>query len=137
MARRTKAAPPPPPIDASAAADQVTALWRGTRPRRRVIHVWLTDAEYAEISERAALGGLSLSGYLRTAGLNHPIRSQLDFQAVRDLVAVAGDLGRLGGLLKLWLADRRGVGATVADVNGILRDTRALQDQIRQLVGRV
>jgi len=45
--------------------------------------------------------GLSVSAYLRAAGLHHPIRSVLDHQAVCDLAKVNGDQGQLGGLLKL------------------------------------
>lgn len=110
---------------------------RQARPRGRRIDVWVTPDERSEIQRRAELGGLSLSNYLRTAGLNHPIRSVLDYQAVGDLVAVAGDLGRLGGLFKLWLAERRGEGATVGDVNKALLQARGLQDRIRQLLGRL
>lgn len=109
----------------------------GGRPRGRRIAVWVTPEERADIERRAELAGLSLSNYLRTAGMNHPIRSTLDYQAIRELVGVAGDLGRLGGLFKLWLAERRGDGATVADVNRALREARELQDKIRGLLGRV
>lgn len=109
----------------------------GGRPRGRRIAVWVTPEERADIERRAELAGLSLSNYLRTAGMNHPIKSVLDYQAVRELVGVAGDLGRLGGLFKLWLAERRGDGAPVADVNRALREARELQDIIRGLLGRV
>lgn len=57
-----------------------------------------------------AQAGLSLSTYLLAAGLNHPIRSVADLDAVADLVRVNGDLGRVAGLLKLWLAEKRGQG---------------------------
>jgi len=60
-----------------------------------------------EITSRAAKSGSSISAYLRAVGLNHPIRSVLDLKAVADLVRVNGDLGRVAGLLKLWLAEKR------------------------------
>jgi hypothetical protein len=65
----------------------------------------------ARIEERAKATGLSISAYLRTAGLGHPIESVLDHAAVMDLAKVNGDQGRLGGLLKWWLMDRPGRGA--------------------------
>lgn len=110
---------------------------RQARERLRPLRVVVSVAERAEIERRAELAGLSISGYLRAAGLNHPIQSTLDYAAVRELAQVAGDLGRLGGLLKLWLAEKRGVGAKPIDVDRLLKDTRALQDQVRERMARV
>lgn len=108
-----------------------------TRDRIRRMLVAVTPGERAEIERRAALAGMSLSAYLRTAGLNHPIRSVLDYQAALELAKVSGDLGRLGGLLKQWLAEPRGSAALDADLKQALRETRALQDRIREGMGRV
>jgi hypothetical protein len=109
------------------------------RPRREVppIKVWVTDDEKTEIAVRAAQAGLSLSSYLLAAGLNHPIRSVVDLAAVADLAKVNGDLGRVAGLLKLWLAEKRGQGASSADVEAMMRDFRALQAQVFDLMGKV
>ena len=75
------------------------------QPRRRgkPIEVWVTDEEKATITERAEEAGMSRSGYLRALGLNTPIRSVVDLKAVADLCRINGDLGRVAGLLKLWL----------------------------------
>jgi hypothetical protein len=99
----------------------------------------VSDDERAEIERLANVAGMSVSAYLRTAGLNHPIRSTFDYDAVRELAQVAGDLGRLGGLLKLWLTEKKGLGQGVRpiDVERLLRDTRALQNDIRNMMGRV
>lgn len=123
------------PTGAPAPAEQEQGA--ETRDRVKRIKVAVSPTERAEIERRAELANLSVSGYLRAAGLNQPIRSVLDYQAVLELAQVAGDLGRLGGLLKLWLAEQRGKGASVADVNRVLRETRELQDQMRTLMGRV
>lgn len=102
------------------------------RERLRPLRVFVTPTERAEIERLAAVAGLSVSSYLRTAGLNHPIKSVYDLDAVRDLVAIAGDLGRLGGLMKLWLAERRGEGAPVAAVNKCLENALNLQSEIKR-----
>lgn len=109
------------------------------RPRRQVppIKVWVTDSEKAEIADRAAQAGLSLSAYLLAAGLNHPIRSVADLDAVADLVRVNGDLGRVAGLLKLWLAEKRGQGARSVDVEAMMKDFRILQGQMREIMARI
>lgn len=93
----------------------------GRRPRREVppMKVWVTDDEKAEIADRAAQAGLSLSAYLLAAGLHHPIRSRVDLTAVGDLAKVNGDLGRVAGLLKLWLAEKRGQGTRPKSFYGI------------------
>ncbi len=108
-----------------------------TRDRKRPIRVFVNDDERAEIERRAAVAALPLSAYLRAAGLNEPLRPAYDYEAVRELVRVAGDLGRLGGLFKLWLSERRGEGATAAEVNRALHEARGLQDEIRTKLGRV
>ena len=79
-------------------------------PRRdsTPIYVWVTSQEKAGIQEMARTTGNSASGYLRKVGLGYEVRSILDFGRAQDLVKVNADLGRLGGLLKLWLAgDKR------------------------------
>ncbi|EJD3148802.1 CopG family transcriptional regulator [Salmonella enterica] len=111
----------------------------GRRPRREVppIKVWVTDDEKAEIADRAAQAGLSLSAYLLAAGLHHPIRSRVDLTAVGDLAKVNGDLGRVAGLLKLWLAEKRGQGARPIDVEAMMKDFRALQAEMLALMSQV
>lgn len=108
------------------------------RPRRKVppIKVWVTDAEKAEIADRAAQAGLSLSAYMLAAGLNHPIRSVYDLKAVADLGRVNGDLGRVAGLLKLWLAEKRGQGARPIDVEKMMDEFRALQTELSAIMRR-
>ncbi|MFM2287326.1 MAG: Protein TraJ, partial [Pseudomonadota bacterium] len=127
----TEAAPVP---RAAAHSDRPLA-----RDRQRPLRVVVSDDERAEIERLANVAGMSVSAYLRTAGLNHPIRSTFDYDAVRELAQVAGDLGRLGGLLKLWLTEKKGLGQGVRpiDVERLLRDTRALQNDIRNMMGRV
>lgn len=110
----------------------------GKRPRRAVppIKVWVTDDEKAKIADRAAQSGLSLSAYMLAAGLNHPIRSVYDLKAVADLGRVNGDLGRVAGLLKLWLAEKRGQGARPFDVEKMMKEFRALQDELTGIMER-
>jgi hypothetical protein len=111
-----------------------TKTGRGTRPRGTRIEVWMTLDERAEIAERAAQSGLSLSAYMRAAGLNHPIRSVYDLKAVVDLGRVNGDLGRVAGLLKLWLAEKRGQGARPSDVEKMMDDFRSLQTELSTIM---
>lgn len=108
-----------------------------TRPRGKPIKVWVTEDERADIERLAASANLSLSAYLRTAGLNQRVRSIIDIEAVNDLAKVNGDLGRVAGLLKLWLAEKRGIGADPRHVEKMMDDFRALQTQILNIMGSV
>lgn len=78
-------------------------------PTRRAsphIKVWVLPSEKAAIQAKAAAHTLSDSAYLRALGLDMPLRSTLDQEAILELAKINGDLGRLGGLLKVWLSDR-------------------------------
>ncbi len=111
----------------------------GKGPRDRINHmqVVVDPTERAEIRQRAASAGLSVSAYLRTAALNHRVHSVLDLRAVNDLVKVAGDQGRLGGLLKLWLVDQPGKGAPEIEVRRLLDRLTDLQGTLAEIVSRV
>ena len=76
---------------------------RPTRKKRLRVPV-LPDEEVA-IKKMAASTGLPVAVYLRNVGLGYQVRSILDNKKVEELARINGDLGRLGGLLKLWLTD--------------------------------
>lgn len=109
------------------------------RPRRELppIKVWVSVEERAVIQERADQTGLSLSAFLLAVGMNTPIRSVVDLTAVADLAKVNGDLGRVAGLLKLWLGEKRGEGAPAVDVDAMMVEFRELQGEVRSLMSKV
>ncbi|UVM45665.1 CopG family transcriptional regulator [Pseudomonas brassicacearum] len=107
------------------------------RRRGKPIEVWVTDDEKERITKSAKEAGLSRSGYLRALGLNTPIRSVVDLAAVTDLAKVNGELGRVAGLLKLWLAERRGEGANAIDVESTMIEFRRLQVAIGMKMGSI
>lgn len=118
----------------------MTAGTKGKAPPRRrgkPIEVWVTDEEKATITERAEEAGISRSGYLRALGFNTPIRSVVDLQAVAGLAKVNGDLGRGAGLLKLWLAERRGDGVNAIYVESVMMEFRRLQVTVGMKMGEI
>ena len=46
---------------------------------------------------------MSASSYLRRLGLALPVESTIDQRVILDLVKINADLGRFGGLIKMWL----------------------------------
>ena len=77
---------------------------RPTRKNRQLRVPVLPDEE-AAIKKMAASTGLPVAAYLRNVGLGYQVRGILDNKRVEELARINGDLGRLGGLLKLWLTD--------------------------------
>lgn len=108
-----------------------------TRDRQRPLKVWVNEAERARIEAQAQVTGLSVSAYLRSVGLGYQPRNVLDLEAVEHLAKVNADLGRLGGLLTLWLTDTPGRGAAVADVRDLLNRIKDTQDALREVVTRL
>ncbi|WP_426737572.1 plasmid mobilization protein, partial [Pseudomonas aeruginosa] len=80
---------------------------------------------------------LSRSAYLRAVGLNRPVGARADLEAVRELVKLNGDLGRVAGLLKLWLVEKRGQGARPIDIESVMIEFRELQAQIREKMSAI
>jgi hypothetical protein len=48
---------------------------------------------------------MSLSAYLLEVGQGYQPDSVVDMDQVQEMIRINADLGRLGGLLKLWLTD--------------------------------
>jgi Mobilization protein NikA len=112
-------------------------MTKETRDRRCPLRVVVSASERSRIEERAQAAGLSVSAYLRTAGLCHPIRSAFDHEAVVELARVNGDQGRLGCLLKLWLADRPGFEAPEREVRLLLDRIAELQSRLAEIAARI
>lgn len=91
----------------------------------------MTDDEKVAITERAEEAGISRLGYLRVSGLNTPIHSVVDLKAVADLGKISGDLGRIVGLLGVWLSEKTGQDACLAEIERMKVDFRELQVGIR------
>ena len=102
------------------ARDRITRLQVGVNPTER-----------AYILANAKAGGLSVSAYLRNIGIGYEVRSMLDHEHVMEIMRARSDLGRVGGLLKLWLQERKGEGATVEDVRAVLVQIEAAQAEVR------
>lgn len=104
-----------------------------TRPRT-AIKVFVAEKERALITDLAKSANLSLSAYLRAAGLNQKVRSAIDVHAVNELAKVNGELGRTADLLKKWLDEGNGARW---DVERLMKEIRELQKQSHEIMGRM
>lgn len=113
-----------------------------TRKGSTPIKVWCLPEERAQIEANARAAGQSLSMFLRNVGAGYPIRSVLDHQRVDDLARINGDLGRLGGLLKLWLTNDEklrpfGVARMQRTLLSALEEIEANQEALREVMKTV
>ena len=73
--------------------------------RDKKLRVPVLPIEDAEIRSKATDAGLTVAEYLRNLGLGYQVPSVIDNRKVDALLKINADLGRLGGLIKLWLTN--------------------------------
>ena len=71
--------------------------------RDKKLRVPVLPLEEQQIKNKAQESGLTVAQYLRNLGLGYHVPSVIDKSQVDALLKINGDLGRLGGLIKLWL----------------------------------
>jgi hypothetical protein len=101
--------------------------------------VYVTPEEKARIAANAKASRLSMSAYARTLALGGNAASSLDMDGLNKLIKMSADLGRLGGLLKMFLTnDERleDIGRDMgrATIDGTLVDIRRTQADLADLV---
>jgi len=102
-----------------------------TRKNSPPIKVYCLPEEREQIEANAKAAGMSLSTFLLTVGQGYKVTGIVDFEQVRELARINGDLGRLGGLLKLWLTnDVRTAQFGEATIRALLNRIEAKQDEI-------
>lgn len=106
-----------------------------TRKNSPPIKVYCLPEERHQIETNATAAGMSLSAYLLTVGQGYTVNGVVDYEQVRELARINGDLGRLGGLLKLWLTnDERTAAFGEATLRAVLSRIAATQDQMGQVM---
>lgn len=78
---------------------------KSTRKHGKNIRVPVLPDEEAIIKANAEVSGLSAASFIRKVAMGYQVESIVDIKQALELSRVNGDLGRLGGLLKLWLAN--------------------------------
>jgi hypothetical protein len=106
--------------------------------RRRQAHIMVrvTDEEKEKLKLKAAMCGHSAPSYIRNLALAYPLRSMVDQYAVDQLIRSRADLGRLGGLFKLWLTKNQDnkilkLGDhTFEDVEALVQEIESKQEKL-------
>ena len=99
--------------------------------RSKVIYIRVTENEHEEVNRLSKMYGVTTSDYLRNIALNYPLKSRVDQLAFLELQKCRGDLGRLGGLLKMWLSNKdRRPGLEEMEVKTLLKRIDESQEEI-------
>ena len=106
--------------------------------RQHHLRVPVTTEENEVIKRQADLAGVPIAAFLRDLGLGYTPPSVVEQDKLDALIKAMGDLGRLGGLLKLWLTDDPKLAAVPPDqrrlipeaLQQILEKQAALRDII-------
>ena len=111
---------------------------RSPTRKHRHLRVPVLPDEEAKIKKLAATAGLTVAAYLRNVGLGYRIQGIVDYQQVRELARINGDLGRLGGLLKLWLTDDvRTAKFGESTIRAVLSKIEASQHEMGEVMTRI
>lgn len=109
-----------------------------TRKGSPPIKVYCLPDERERIEANARAAGLSLSAFLLAVGQGYRVQGITDYEQVRELARINGDLGRLGGLLKLWLTDDvRTAKFGEATIRTLLNRIEATQDEMGRVMHSV
>jgi hypothetical protein len=106
--------------------------------KHRHLRVPVRPDEAEEIKRLAGAAGTSVAAYLRNVGLGYQVKSILDHKRVEELARINGDLGRLGGLLKLWLTnDARTAAFGSATIRAVLAKIEGTQGRMHEVMRAV
>ena len=109
-----------------------------TRRNSRHLRVPVLPNEEIQIKSNAASARLSIAEYLRRVGLGFQIQSTIDQDSILQLSKINADLGRLGGLLKLWLTqDKRVANFDLKTIMTLLSKIKTTQDAMLDVVKRL
>lgn len=112
--------------------------------RDKLLTIKVTEEELKKLHKQAQNCGMTLSMYLRSLGLNYPINSIIDEMALNELMKAKGDLGRMGGLFKMWLTnnDKKQATATLGShsyfsIDHLVDDIEKKQEELLQIARRL
>jgi hypothetical protein len=113
-------------------------MGKDTRKSTPPVKVYCLPDERVQLKALAAAANKSLSTYLLNVGLGYRVRGVLDQRRIEELLRINGDLGRLGGLLKLWLTnDERTTAFGESTIRALLAKIEATQNELLDVVRAV
>ena len=103
-----------------------------SRQKTELIQVRCTPQEKAQLKQRADAFAVSVGALTRDTIFATKVFARTDQLAIAELAATRADLGRLGGLLKGWLAGSfpHSPMPQPAEIRGLLKQIEAAQEKV-------
>lgn len=109
-----------------------------TRKSTSPIKVYCLPLEKEIIAKKSEQVGMSMAGYLREVGQGYQVTGVVDYKQVLEMARINGDLGRLGGLLKLWLTDDlKSKKFDARTIRAVLHKIENNQDELGQVMTKI
>ena len=106
-----------------------------TRKSSSPVYVYCLPEEKALIQKNATAAGKTVSSFLLAIGQGYQVSGIVDCEQVHELSKINGDLGRLGGLLKLWLTnDERTAHFGESTIRAVLSKIEKTQEEMAQMM---
>ena len=98
------------------------------------LKAYVSPEEYAKVAAQAGRASLSISAFVKAVCLGQEVKSTVDQDAILTLARINGDLGRLGGLLKMALSERA-IDQVIGNnlLEDIRRTRRHLEEKVKAL----
>lgn len=98
----------------------------------------LTNEELESINQKADECGITRSQYIRQVAIGIVPRSKLDKKIIHQLFLFQGDIGRLGGLFKMWLSRNEDIFLhQKLNIVDLIKELNQLKDSINQLIKKL
>lgn len=109
-----------------------------TRKNSPPVKVYCLPDERAQLQANARAARKPLSTYMLKVCLGYHVPNVADRCRADELLRINADLGRLGGLLKLWLTnDERTAAFGVSTIRGLLAKIESTQQEVLAVVREV
>ena len=102
--------------------------------RNKAITTYLTTEEYENVKTWAQRARLTLSTFMQKVSQGQPVKSLEHLEFRLEIRRLHADLGRLGGLFKLSLAENKGPDH---ELRRLLREIDLRQQELRDVAANI
>lgn len=101
--------------------------------RSKIVKAYLSDEEYSQIVHASETTGLTISKFVKNVCLGTPLPNREITNFRLELLKVAADMGRLGGLLKMAISN----GMEKHKVEPLLKEIQQRQKELKQIASKI
>lgn len=101
--------------------------------RKKIVKAYLSDEEYSQVVHASETTGLTISKFVKNVCLGTPLPNKEITNFRLELLKVAADMGRLGGLLKMAISN----GIEARKVQPLLNEISQRQNELKQIASKI